>query len=73
MNQLIIDGVKYKKKEFDLSAEQYAKEFGMTVAEVEDATEESMLLTPGVIEINGEYYEEIERGEIFNGIRVLEK
>ena len=57
------DGIKYKKIEFCLSVEQFAKEFDMTVAEVEDATYEGMLLDPSMIEIDGEYYEEVDEWE----------
>ena len=57
---IVQDGIKYKKIEFSLTDEQFAKEFDMTVDMVQDCTEEAMLLTPGVIEIDGDYYEKME-------------
>lgn len=60
MKTIIEDGIKYKKIEFGLTDKQFAKEFGMSVEEVQNSTEEAMILTPGVIEINGEYYEELD-------------
>ena len=59
MKTIIKDGIKYEKIVFVLTDEQNAKEFDIPIEEVKSTTKEAMMLTPDVIEIDGDYYKEL--------------